>query len=394
MEVALFGFYGLENKIKSPSNMKIHSIGPFEGNLISARRIYDFDVLIERELYTQELKDHSFFFNAKGLMFLFCESDPSYYLNAIKLLEEGIEWEATLAWSKKSYYTQYFSVICSGGRTIKPTPKAGVLSSIIRKIDWYQYFFMNYPKDSIVLAENRACQTVALRVPLFDGEIILLPGNPYRKNLEYYLPIIQSLLEVLPKLKRLSEEELPPPEWISSYIFPKERELLNKKTEIDEQLKIFRVRKELLYAYGDRLEEVAGLPLGRFGFTIESLPKGEYADFILRVGDKQVAAVEVTSSTKQIAINELRQLIRFLVDCETENRSIKGILIGNHFYEKPPEERGEPFTKDVLSAAAKHNICLVTTVELFKVLQKLDEEKVKPEEIRDKLLNTVGIYIF
>jgi len=203
--------------------------------------------------------------------------------------------------------------------------------------------------------------------------------------------IISSLLEALPELKRFPEEEMPPPEWVTSYTFPEEEKLLTQKREIEERLRAFQARKELLYGRGDRLEEAVRLALEQFGFTVEKLPKGSYADFALKLDDKEVAGVEVKGSVKQIDLEDFRQLLHYLIDCKAYKKPVKGILVGNHFCEKPPNERGSPFTERALEDAKKLDVSLATTVELFKALQKLDEQKITPEEVRNKILSASGL---
>ncbi|MEM4202645.1 MAG: hypothetical protein QXS54_01110 [Candidatus Methanomethylicaceae archaeon] len=395
MDVALYGFDELKDKIKAPNDTKLEFLTATRYNEPGCRKIFDFDIWIERIQAPCNQDDFEAFFKAGGLMISFLElMDEIYKFEYIKFLEEKNLQAALSAWSRMLYAPYHFTLNASGGKVISPTRKAGILSSIIRKMECYSYYFTKYPSNSLVLAVNRAGYAVALKIPILEGEAVILPGKHPSASIEYYLPILQSLMEILPQLKKPSEKEMYPPEWVSRYTFPEEEELLKKREEIDQQLAAFTLRKELLYAYGDRLEKAVRFPLEKFGFVVERLPEEESADFILKVNDKEVAAVEVTGSTKHINVDKVRQLLDFIWNFVRERSEIKGILVANHFYEKPPEERGEPFTSDALKTAQNNDVCLVTTIELFNVLQKLEEGKVKPEEIRDKLLNTVGIYIF
>jgi hypothetical protein len=389
MEVAIFGFSEIKDKIKVPTGLNLE-FNP------SSRWIYDFDVVIGKPTDIMDkrwgLDNVIDLIKSNGLIICFINTEgiiaAPRLLDSIKLMEGGNADLARDAWTQFLYQEKYFSLSYSRGKTVRPTPSAGILSNIITKIDWHDYYFKKYTNDSLVIAVDKADHAVALRIPVFNSEIIVLPMANESSNL---VTIISSLLEALPKLKRFPEEEMPPPEWVTSYTFPEEEKLLTQKREIEERLRAFQARKELLYARGDRLEEAVRLALEQFGFTVEKLPKGSYADFALKLDDKEVAGVEVKGSVKQIDLEDFRQLLHYLIDCKADKKPVKGILVGNHFCEKPPNERGGPFTEDALDAAKRHDVSLATTVELFKALQKLDEQKITPEEVRNKILSASGL---
>jgi len=388
MEVAIFGFSEIKDKIKVPAGLNLES-DP------SSRWMSDFDVVIGNASDIR-IKSHGFddvidLIKSDGLMICFIDErllQAMSLLESIKLMEEGNADLAQRAWIKLIASGKYFNLSSSRGKTVRPTPSAGILSNIITKIGWHDYYFGTYPNNSLVIAVDKADHAVALRIPVFNSEIIALPMAKESSNL---VTIIWSLLEALPKLKRFPEEEMPPPAWVTSYTFPEEEKLLTQKREIEERLRAFQARKELLYARGDRLEEAVRLALEQFGFTVEKLPKGSYADFALKLDDKEVAGVEVKGSVKQIDLEDFRQLLHYLIDCKAYKKPVKGILVGNHFCEKPPNERGGPFTERALEDAKKLDVSLATTVELFKALQKLDEQKITPEEVRNKILSASGL---
>jgi len=209
MDVALFGFSEIKDKIKVPTGLNLE-FNP------SSRWIYDFDVVIGKPTDIMDkrwgLDNVIDLIKSNGLIICFINTEgiiaAPRLLDSIKLMEGGNADLARDAWTQFLYQEKYFSLSYSRGKTVRPTPSAGILSNIITKIDWHDYYFKKYTNDSLVIAVDKADHAVALRVPVFNSEIIVLPMAKESSNL---VTIISSLLEALPKLKRFPEEEMPPP---------------------------------------------------------------------------------------------------------------------------------------------------------------------------------------
>jgi hypothetical protein len=404
MEILLIGFpEGIKNQLKIPPDFRLEWL-TFSDHF--TRRFYDYDVLVLNPTY-----DVSLFFDGKreelrellnggGLIISFSQFFCEGWFNCIfpmPAVEELDFISKKVSLGKADAIKSLTSPIRSikaGAKTINITPKAGILSRVLKEMDWYEYYFPELPSNSIVIANDKVGHPIAFRTPCLSGEIILLPGKSsigYSGSdaEKYWLRVLSALLEILPKLKKIPEKiELPA--WITSYQFPEEEELIRQKREIERKLEKIQFRKYLIVARGRPLQDAVELALKDIGFTVEKLPEGAYADFILKLGDKEIGAVEVTSSVGSIEVKEFRQLLHFLKDCEIDKKEMKGILIGNHYCEKILKERGEAFTADAINAAEKHGVALITTADLFKVLSLLDQGKILQKDIQTKMLG-VGV---
>lgn len=407
MEILFIGFpEGVKSTLKVPQEFQVEwrDFSPF-----FLRRLYDYDVLV-----LNPSSDVSHFFHSKseelkeflkggGVIISFCKFLHVGWFNYLFPLsdDEKIAFSILVTIQKMlpqeaiKSITSPLNSIKAGAKSIFVTPKAGILSRVLNEMDWYEYYFSNYPPGSVIIAEDKVKHPIALRMPCFGGEIILLPGKTnftWTGDEEKYLShILAPLLEIIPQLKKIPERIEQLPEWIKSYSFPDEDKLIEQKQEIQSRLEKIRLRKYLLAAKGRPLEDAVDLALKDIGFTVERQPNGAYIDFILKRGDVEVGAVEATSSLGSIDVKEFRQLLHFLTEYEVEKKEIKGILIGNHFCDKNPKERGDAFTAAAIKAAEKRGASLIKTTDIFDALQMLDRKEISKEEIQKKILESVGI---
>jgi hypothetical protein len=245
------------------------------------------------------------------------------------------------------------------------------------------------------LALNDADKPIAMHVSIGKGSIVFLPISE-RANAG------DVLLECAARALKKARER-PPPSWIKNIKIPKEdalQELLQTLAEKISKLQTeYRAAitkfeeetliKKLLYEKDETLEEVVRSAFEELGFT---LIRKDDKDWIAS-SDAGEAILEVTGSDGPIDIDKLRQLLNYLIDEYKESGvEKKAILVGNHFANNPPETRGEPFTRKVIEESVVHSICLLPTVELFKMVCYLREEKMKAEELRKKIVNTIGIF--
>lgn len=404
MDILLVGFpIGLKNRLKLSPDFQLEFFDFFDQ---FPRRFYDYDVLILNPIHdvsrffywkSGELKE---LLNGGGLIVSFSQYFHGGWFNYLlpgseeKVAKFRSKTGGDLEEAMESLASPLMSVK-AGAKTIKITPNAGVLSRVLREIDWYEYYFSRYLPNSVIIANDKVGHPIALRMPCLSGEIILLPGKDVvftkkYEDEEYWLRILSPLLGILPQLKR-APEKIVLPEWITSYVFSEEEKLIEQRREIDSRLERIRLRKYLIAAKDKPLEDAVSLALKDIGFTVEKQPEGAYVEFILKVKNEEAGAVEVASSIRQIDVKEFRQLFHFLKDCEIDKREIKGVLIGNHFCEKVPKERGEAFTPDAIKAAEKHGVSLITTTDLFKVLSLLDQGKISQRNMQTKILSGVGV---
>jgi len=113
MEVAIFGFSEIKDKIKVPAGLNLES-DP------SSRWMSDFDVVIGNVMDIR-IKSHNFnevidLIKSDGLMICFIDDRLSFadgLLNSIKLMEEGNAYLAKNAWNGLITPVKYFNLSLS-----------------------------------------------------------------------------------------------------------------------------------------------------------------------------------------------------------------------------------------------------------------------------------------
>lgn len=199
--------------------------------------------------------------------------------------------------------------------------------------------------------------------------------------------------------------EIQLPEWAKNIPLPGEKDLLAEIRTCEGEIKKFESKitgnkeklnklnryKALLTSDGETLEALVEEAMEFLGVKLERGPiKKE--DRVFREGDA-VIPIEIKGRKASIPESDLRQIIIRLPDEKLAKYTTRGVLIGNH-YKKTPlngklEGRKRAFEPDVIGQAEKFNICLVSTLELFKALyKKLASENL--EHFKEKLFNTIG----
>lgn len=280
----------------------------------------------------------------------------------------------------------------------------------MKEIEWYAYFeglidlrldrtvFEEIKDDANfkieILGKNRADKPVSFVVNIGNGRIVFLPLSRHDKFTDI-------LVQAAVKLSHKKIEKTAPL-WIRNYLIPGEKELQNKlkkynndiqeleskKKQLFTQMEKTISIKKLLYEQDNVLEDAVKDAFVELGFSMRK--KGDI-DWVAEADGKE-AVVEVTGTDKPITIDKLRQLLEYVQTEEnTDKIPDKAILVGNHFLNKDPKDRGDAFTEKAIKAAAVNSICLIPTTELYGILCQLREQKVSSNEIRDKIFSTSGV---
>ena len=260
---------------------------------------------------------------------------------------------------------------------------------------------MSTPIDrfATILARNRVGDVLALSLPFDEGRLILLPPvegvSPTREAVV--------LTEVVHQLA-FRPAFVAPPDWLPSYPLPGEeglvdelaslyerRDSLNQKVEeISEKLNEKTRPKRMLYTKG----RFALLPavsdgLRTLGFSVET------SDGYLRLTSDEGDALVLAEASEQakIEISAYRRL-RDAVDRTVTDGDAhqKGILVASGSRELDPKRRSTQFSAEVLRGCQGQGFCLVSSYELFKLVQNAAESKGKTElaALRRSLLECDG----
>jgi hypothetical protein len=250
-----------------------------------------------------------------------------------------------------------------------------------------------------VLARNRVGDAVALEIPFDEGRLVLLPSteriSPSREA--------DALSE---SVRRSSMRPVfaSVPDWLPSYPLPGEEEIADelaglverrdtlsaKVDEVTKRLEEKTRHKRLLFAKGRQLFDRAVADAFRqLGFVVE-----EEQD-VLRIQSEEgnaLVAAEASEDAKvgAAAYHRLhRDIDRAITDGEDP---LKGILVLSGSRELDPKRRPTQFLPEVLRGARGHGYCILTSYQLFKLLQTALTEKSKKGlvSLRRHVLETDG----
>lgn len=233
-----------------------------------------------------------------------------------------------------------------------------------------------------------------------------------------FLPVIQgSSDEVLTTVIRDIcgvEIAVPEPEWLRRFNAPGQQSADDEIAEIDSAMQemyerlqtVERHRSEirqslkLLYARDSDLESAVRDVLRRLGADVEE--PNDHSDernkedgwIIVTIDGQQFDGVLEIKSTKNAQFGEdgVRQLndwkTRGIVNRDTK---YKGIFIGNSSVESEPTERQWPFSDSWVKNAQMHNICAITSSDLYRIYELLSAGTLDSTVFWRDLFETNGV---
>ncbi|MFC1786957.1 hypothetical protein ACFLY8_02875 [Halobacteriota archaeon] len=169
----------------------------------------------------------------------------------------------------------------------------------------------------------------------------------------------------------------------------KESEIESKEVEKEEITRY----KKLLFENGDELRDIVWDTLDQIGFTVNRYDNLKEDGSIQT--ENKVAVLEIKVKEKSLATEDVRQLDDWIGDyAQREDKEPIGILIGNHFRLKKPENRGDPFPDDVLRYvdARSTKLSLMTTHQLFELFCMVKTKQIDPKRLREEIINNEGVF--
>jgi len=237
------------------------------------------------------------------------------------------------------------------------------------------------------------------------GELVFLPCPTEISDIEAVNFILEKFFRVYQKT--------PPPDWTKLVEVPglktvqknietnlqKIKQLSKKNEKFRETESELISYRELLYETGTALEWVVRKVFTKLGFKPK--PPVYKEEYIIEY-DKKVGIIECKGNEKSIKRDDFRQLFEQTKEYELVGKvEHKGILIGNAWRLKPLEERDKsgtpifPKGKDgVTDIAARHDIALVSTTDLFKTFCKFLEGRIEANGIMKKIFSAKGTVNF
>jgi len=260
--------------------------------------------------------------------------------------------------------------------------------------------------DWKILASAYGTHALSLIKRIGRGYVILLPS--------YYDSENGALIEKC-LIKLLGDREpRSMPGWAKSILVPGQEQLILELAGVEGKIEELTVQRNdlnsqnsslerwkwLLYETGkEYLEPVVREALSLLGCNIE-LQLDKDSDGLIN-SEFGIALLEVEGANDTIRVGKIRQLMANIANYKQEKEVLPtGILVGNPFREnkldeRPPEgSQKQPFSKELLEAAEKHDIAVLLSTDLYRVVTKIlkgefsDDEK---KQLREKIITGKGL---
>jgi hypothetical protein len=337
------------------------------GSSLSSTTIFDYEMVIlslpvflqtPNSYYFLSLKKNEFqkFFENNGVCFVI--SEEYYKGNNIS----NYDW---------CPFSDQFKIENKPGVTIEWIDRKA--KSVFGTIDFkWDHFFYEMSSNCKPLAINRTKDALSIIVSHLNGYCVFLP-NPYPVTTnvsKLYEVLLFKGLEVIPEAKReVTNGRIP--SWANTVASNKELSLIDNLNQISKKLGKYSKFKQLYWESGEALESLVIDAFNEFGLEVDKLPKGSHADFEIKLDDGVIGVCEVKGLSGSASLQDLRQLLDYFIDQrDIEQRNVKGIIIVNHYRNEEPYKRGDPVTKDAIDLMKKHKFLLLTTIEIYEMLEK------------------------
>lgn len=331
---------------------------------------------------------------------------------------------------------KFEKVISSSGKSIKFAKDTKFLTSYWKEYEASSSYEVilegGFEASSIILVTKTGNKTVGLHLTNGKGNMIFLPDLNYPdegfvssteddegeiieewtpKAVKYGKTFLSHIVEI-DKSLQTGRDLTPAPQWTKSnaYRLPKELDAekeiqaISIKIEELEQSRVVAIKKleeegklrSLLYETGHILEEAILEVLRLMGFTAETYKDSESEfDAVFLSPEGRFLGEAEGKDNSAINIDKLSQLERNIQEDfqkDDVNEYAHGVLFGNAYRLRLPQERQDFFTEKCLSGAVRAGVSLVRTVDLFEVARYLKESQDKEyaQKCREAIFKSKG----
>lgn len=278
------------------------------------------------------------------------------------------------------------------------TPFSDLMEKFKDHFHYLSYFKGNPGK---IIAE-----TPHTRFPLafWDYNCVFLPSpitTIRRIEREFFKDLKEALVSVRSEIEQSALSE-----WTNRfYLFNEsqiKKEILQHQREIDHLSVVVKEKENTLddikkYKYlfassGNALEAAVKDVLMKIGFEI--LQGEEYREDLIIKYDNKIAVVEIKGVSGSAAEKHAAQLEKWAASYLAKTGvAPKPLLIVNAFKDLSLDQRTEkPFPHQMLSYSKSRHHCLLTTVQLFGILNDILENVEKKDPLIASIFSTSGLY--
>jgi hypothetical protein len=181
------------------------------------------------------------------------------------------------------------------------------------------------------------------------------------------------------------------PDWLGNYDTPGEADLEAEIERLEDELSKARAYKDLLWEQDDTLENEVYEAFRDAGLDVEGeVP--DRRDGALNLPDR-IIMLEITGTDGGISEQKLRQLKTRVDHNQADfDRTVTGLFVVNHF--RDPTDRRVNIDSSREEYFEQDAIQVVTTTELFKMIQGLHSVTLTGDGIEEKLRTGEGIITF
>ena len=229
-----------------------------------------------------------------------------------------------------------------------------------------------------VLARNRVGDVVALEIPFDEGRLILVPPLTGVAPSQEAVALLEAVERAAERPAFASE-----PDWLPAYPVPGEEGLVDelaglrerhatlsaKIEEVSDRLGEKTRIKRLLYTRGRFALLPAAVDAFRaLGFDVEQHDR----TLELRSNEGDALVVVEATAAEAVGLPPYRRLLNAVDRSVTEGEGPQnGILVVSGSRELDPKRRPTQFAPEVLRGCQAQRFCLITTYQLFKLVQRV-----------------------
>jgi len=272
-----------------------------------------------------------------------------------------------------------------------------------READLVERLTKEFPDKKLIykLAQTRYRAPIGIQLLLPTGARFCFLPPPTEISTKTAIDII------LEDFFGIKISEMLDPDWVKEIKVPDENRIKGRIKKILDRIKIEKKEieklkqemqsitkfRKLLYTEDEELEQIVWTTFRELGAkVIEPKERNKEDGWIETKFGKGV--LEIKKAAKSASRVHTRQLDNWVGNCIANGEKCQGILVINHYGDKPLKERKEPFPSDVRDHAKKARLgnpfCLLTTVELFRAFCAFKGGEVSSDEIFKKIFEADG----
>jgi hypothetical protein len=243
------------------------------------------------------------------------------------------------------------------------------------------------------LVSNRYGEALAAEIMVKSKGGMLPTGSESNQGTVYLLPLVKTGHSFDDVAEKVVDNFYPEvdletvgrhPDWLSEYAAPREKELLGKIRELEDELEEERLRKDLLWEYDDELENAVRSAFKDAGLTVGGEVKNR-RDGSIELDDR-VILLEIKGQEGDVSEENISQLIKWVDrDGDEFERDVTGLLVVNHRRLTEPNEREFQLDQERYGMLDRNGLQVVTSLELFKMLRGLEAGDISEADVVEKL---------